>query len=90
MVYTLPGCFIGPVHPVVSPRARAAYLDCVGWKAWPPGIRPGDLVTLAIVIAVTFTLMVLYYIADRRNISPAPSASGHPPRYRPIADFAPM
>jgi hypothetical protein len=31
---------------------RAAYRDGVDVKAWPLGIRPGDLVTLAVVIAV--------------------------------------
>jgi signal transduction histidine kinase len=91
----------------------------VNWKAWSLGIRPGDLVTLTIVVAVielnvavgggygaaplnaeayilgavvalplllrrrwplpvllaTFALMALYYIVDRRNISPAPAMS---------------
>ena len=88
-------------------------------KAWPLGIRPGDLAIVAVVIAVielnvavgggygaaplnaeayilgavvalplllrrrwplpvllaTFALMSLYYIVDRRNISPAPAMS---------------
>ena len=106
----------GGLLPLPNFSGMAAYRDGVDRNSWPLGVRPADLVTVAVVIAVvelnviggggngaaplnakayvfgavialpllvrrrwplqvlwaTFAAMILYYLFDRRNISPAP------------------